>query len=82
MEKTTIQAGFGRACITPTGTVHLAGGDAAKRRTDTLLDDLYITCVALKEKDETVLIYTMDLIAAEDSFCEPARIAASEATGI
>ena len=82
MHTTAIQAGFGRACITPKGFVHLAGGDAAKRRTDTVLDDLYITCVALQEGGQTVLIYTMDVVAAEDSFTQPARLAVSVATGI
>lgn len=82
MHTTAIQAGFGRACITPKGFVHLAGGDAAKRRTDTVLDDLYITCVALQEGGQTVLIYTMDVVAAEDSFTQPARLAVSAATGI
>lgn len=82
MENTTLQAGFARASITPTGFVHLAGGDASKRRTDILLDDIFVTCVALKDQAQTVLIYTMDLICAEDYFCIPARTAISTATGI
>ena len=82
MVHTAIAAGFGRACISPKGIVHLAGGDAAKRRTDTLLDDLYITCVALKDQAQTILIFTMDVVAAEDSFTQPARLAVSAATGI
>lgn len=81
-EDVNLQAGFGRACISPQGIVHLAGGDASKRRTDTLLDDLFITCVALRDQTQTVLVYTMDVVAAEDSFTAPARAAVSAATGV
>ena len=75
-------AGFGRASIMPDGVVHLAGGDAAKRRSTYAKDTLYVTCVALREKEQTILVYTMDLITADSANAEDAKAAIMAATGI
>lgn len=77
-----LQAGFGRASIMPDGPVHLAGGDASKRISTYAKDTLYVTCVALKEGAQTVLVYTIDLIAADSGSSELAKAAISQATGI
>lgn len=77
-----LQAGFGRASIMPDGPVNLAGGDASKRISTVTLDFLYVTCVALKENDQTILVYTMDIITADDSVVDPAKVAISAATGV
>ena len=83
MEKTNaLYVGFGRASIMPEGVVHLAGGDAAKRRSTWAKDTLYITCVALQEGAQKVLVYTMDLITADSANAEDAKIAICQATGI
>ena len=77
-----LQAGFGRASIMPEGVVHLAGGDAAMRRSTYAKDELFVTCVALQEKAQTVLVYTMDLITADSANAEAAKAAIVHATGI
>lgn len=82
MEHNDLLAGFGRASIMPEGVVHLAGGDAAKRRSTYAKDTLYVTCVALKQADQTVLVYTMDLITADSANAEDARAAIVAATGV
>ena len=82
MNNATLLAGFGRASIMPEGVVHLAGGDAAKRRSTWAKDTLYVTCVALKQDGQTVLVYTMDLITADSANAEDAKAAIVEATGV
>ncbi|MBR4864086.1 MAG: hypothetical protein IKU07_05865 [Oscillospiraceae bacterium] len=74
--------GFGKVDITPAGTVHLQGGDWANRRSNGLLDLLFVTCVAIQEGDTTVLLYTMDFKVATDNFVDPAKAAVSAATGV
>lgn len=82
MQNMKLEAGFGRASIMPEGVVHLAGGDAAKRRSTWAKDTLYVTCVALKQDTQTLLIYTMDLITADSANAEDAKAAIMQATGI
>ena len=66
----------------PDGEVHLGGGDASKRVSTTILDNLYITCIALKENEQTYLIYTIDLITADDSVVDPVKSLISGTTGV
>ncbi len=77
-----LQAGFGREKITPSDNVYLQGGDWRNRMSTGLLDYQYVTCVALKNGDTTVLLYTMDLKLANDIFVDPAKMFVSEATGV
>ena len=79
---TSLCAGFGRASIMPEGVVHLAGGDAAKRRSTWAKDTLYVTCVALQQSAQKILVYTMDLITADSANSGAAKTAISQATGI
>lgn len=77
-----LQAGFGREKITPSDPVYLQGGDWKNRLSKGMLDYQYVTCVALKNGDTTVLLYTMDLKLATDNFVDLAKIAISGATGV
>ena len=79
-----LQVGFGRESVMPTDItkVHLAGGDASKRIADSVKDNLYVTCVALKEGDQTILLYTMDIITADDPVVDPIKATVSVKTGI
>lgn len=81
-EASGLQAGYGRVSIMPDGEVHLGGGDASKRISTTIMDNLYITCIALKENDQTYLIYTIDLITADDSVVDPVKSLISGTTGV
>ena len=76
-----LQAGFGRANITPEYEVQLSGG-AATRNSEGYQDYLYITFIALQENGQTFLLGTMDFITADNLFCDPAKAAISDATGI
>lgn len=82
MKTSSLQVGLGRASIMPENPVHLAGGNAAKRRSTWAKDTLYVTCVALQEGSQRVLVYTMDLITADSANCAAAKTAISQATGV
>ena len=77
-----LQAGFGRASIMPKAAVPLAGGDWTKRYSTGEMDELSITCVALRQQEQTILLYTMDLITATDNFVDPTKAMVSKATGV
>ena len=69
--------------MTPDFPVCLAGGGNPKRIHKGVLEDVYITCVALTDEDgATALLYTLDMIASSDYLCVPAREAVAKATGI
>ncbi|MBR4864422.1 MAG: hypothetical protein IKU07_07590 [Oscillospiraceae bacterium] len=65
-----LQAGFARLdCIPDDPLVHIAGGDAASDpATDGLLDNLAVTCIALKQGENTYLIYTCDIVDIVDFY--------------
>jgi len=77
-----LQAGFGRAVITPKTSVPLGGyGNTLKRMSQTVLDDLMATCVALTdETGETLLLISLDLTNSSDA--KPIRAAVARATGV
>lgn len=64
-----LQIGYAKVNITPNFQVSLAGyGDLTTRKnTDGISDYVYITCIAAKEGEETVLFFTMDSIGISDS---------------
>ena len=79
---TAFMAGYGRRDITPEKPVHIAGGNWRGRVSESVLDPLYTTCVALKMGEETFLLYTLDLKVATKNITNPARAYISSATGV
>ena len=80
-EKAGLQAGFGRVNITPQYPVPMAGYSG--RVSDGYRDYLYVTCIAVTDGAETVLMYTMDLLNANSgSMPEEFRIAINAATNV
>lgn len=78
-----MKVGFGRKCITPDFPVCLAGGGLPKRLQTKVLEDIFVTCVAMTdEAGRTALLFTQDLVATLDAATEPARQMLTEATGI
>ena len=65
-----LQAGFSRLdCIPDDPLVHIAGGNATDDpATDGLLDNLAVTCIALKKGDASYLIYTCDIVDIVDFY--------------
>lgn len=60
-------AGYARESVTPEHSVPLAGyGNTSLRRSENVLDPICATCVALTVGEDTVLLYTTDLL-----WCNP-----------
>ncbi len=77
-----LQVGFGRESILPDELgVQIAGGDASSRLSDGYLDEVSATCVAIKEGDETILLYTIDFITV-DQHVYAAQEDIAAATGV
>lgn len=77
------QVGFGRACITPDFPVCLVGGGNPRRIHRGVLEDIYVTCVALTDEDgTTALLYSQDVISSMPYLCDIGREAVTKATGV
>ena len=77
-----LQVGFARESIIPDITgVEIAGGDASARLSDGYRDEVAATCIAIREGDQTILLYTIDFITV-DKHVYAAQPAIAEATGI
>ena len=81
-KKDGVYVGFGRENITPDYTVHMSGGDWKSRPSSGFMDVQYVTCIAITEGGQTLLLYTMDFIGSSDTFVDPARDMISQATGV
>ena len=78
-----LQVGFGRVCITPDFPVCLAGGGHAKRIVTNVLEDIFVTCVAITDEGgNTALLLTQDLVSSGDPYMTPTRRAVAQATGV
>ena len=79
-------AGYGKANVTPDWVVIMGGYTAtgeATRKSTGVLNDLYITCVALTdESGNTALLYTYDSKSIDTKSANTMRAAISEATGV
>ena len=76
-----LQAGFAReVCLPDDAIVYIAGGTASEDpSTDGVLDEITITCVALKQSGRTILVYTCDVVDIE-SFYTGTETVISEVT--
>lgn len=72
--KRNLLAGYGRKCITPDYEVCISGyGDDEVRRSQGVVDDIYTTCIAITEAEETVLLFTTDLLSVHDGAADQLR---------
>lgn len=78
-----LQAGFGRVDITPDFSVGLDGyHNEDTRFSEGVRDPIYITCIAIKEDAETILIFEADLVSVNDWLAEKICEKVCPATGI
>lgn len=79
-----LQVGYAKINITPSFEVGMSGyGDEESRKnTDGMTDYIYVTCIAVKEGEETVLLFTMDTIGVGRSRSNDFRAALGSVTGI
>lgn len=82
-EAAGLKVGFSKVNITPDFSVGLGGySDAETRRSEGFIDYIYITCIAVSEGEETILLYTLDNCAASKSVADQIRAQATAGTGI
>lgn len=79
-----LRVGFGRAEITPEESVMLHGYPGRETRwSQTVLDPLYATCIAISDAaDNTIIVFHMDLTATWGDCAVWQRKAISDATGV
>lgn len=78
-----LQAGFGRTDISPLTPIGMGGyGDKDTRLSGAILDNIYATCVAIRNADTTFLVLTVDVIAASDVNANALRSAIESETGV
>ena len=83
MSENQLLIGFGRADITPSMPVPMAGyGNTSMRFSANLLDPLYATCIAFTQGDDTVLLYTQDMLFAFRNMVLQLREKLNEELGI
>lgn len=81
----SFQVGFGRENITPDFPVALSGGGDPNRISESVIDYIYTTCVAITDPTgKTVLVITSDLQSTPNAGSYQTSIlsAASDATGV
>lgn len=83
-KQTGLQVGWGRVNVTPDYPVSLAGyGNYDKRISTGYIDYLYVTCIAVSDGNDTILMYTMDQTSASYAgLYEELLISITGATGI
>jgi len=82
-EPEVLSVGYAREDITPDGPVPLGGyGNTHLRTTDHVLDPLYLTCIAFRSGEDTILLYSSDTINSNETLTAPARLRVAKRTGI
>lgn len=81
--KEILYAGFSRQSITPDYSAPLGGyGNAMGRFSEKVLDDLYMTCVAITSGEETILLFTGDILSFSNEMLVQIRSVVTKATGV
>ena len=76
-KKNGLKVGFGRASILPKEKVTMDDG-----MSEGYLDELSTTCIAISEGDETILLFTIDMVSVYNVHIYNAQNHVSEATGV
>jgi len=77
-----LKAGFSKVCISPSGSVELAGFSARKGLSTGIHDDIYVRALFLANAHREVLFMSADLLALPESFVERVRGAIHARIGI
>lgn len=78
-----LQIGYSKINITPDFSTGLGGySNSETRKSNGLLDYVYLTCIAASEGEDTVLLYTIDICGFAESRWKMFRDVVAPATGI
>lgn len=80
----TFRVGYAKKDVTPDFSVPMNGyGNIETRMSTGFLDRVYATCIAITdEREETVLLFTYDMAAADPKFLITLRMTVSQTTGV
>ena len=82
-EQPQLLAGFGKIDVTPDYPVGLRGyANDGTRIHEMVVDPIYVTCIALTEGEETILVYTLDHCCCDQTITQWIRQAVTPVTGI
>lgn len=84
MDKMKILSGYSKVDITPDFAIGLGGyGNDANRVHEAVLDRIYGICLALTDvREQTVLLYSVDLLLVDETLTNKLRSAVNFATGV
>ena len=78
-----LQVGYGIADITPDFSVPLAGyGNTDKRMSTGVKDKIYITCIAMSDGADTVLMFSHDMIRTDSAWLKTLRAKCESELGV
>lgn len=81
--RTGLQVGYAKIDITPDYSIGLGGySNAETRKSEGVAMPIYTTCIALRDGDETVLLFTIDRCGIPRIVCQLIRESVCPATGI
>ena len=81
--ETKLYAGFAKLDMTPDYPIGLSGYGGDKTRLwEKIEERIYSTCIAVKNEEKTILIYTLDVLAIRLALQERYRAAISKETGV
>ena len=80
---TGLEAGFSKISITPDYPVGMSGyGNVRSRRNKAVAEPIYATCIALRQQQTTVLVFTLDFLGVSRDMWHEVRKTVLEATGV
>ena len=78
-----LQVGYARESITPGGGVNMRGyGNDAHRISTGFLDYIYATCIAFKDGENIVLLFSTDMLTADEAWTREIRARISSELGV
>lgn len=81
--KTGLQVGYAKVDITPDYVIGLGGySNSETRKSEGVAMPIYTTCIALRDGDETILLFTIDKCGIPRIVCQLIREGVCPATGI
>jgi hypothetical protein len=82
-EEKGLLAGFGKVDVTPDYPTGLGGySNAETRQHEGVVENIFTTCIALTDGEETILLFTLDNCSVDHNYAELIRGVVTPVTGI
>ena len=77
-----LKVGFARESMMPETAVTIAGGEDPNRISTGAMEDITVSCVAMADSENTVLLYTIDMQCLTTTFLGGSKQSISRETGV